>query len=694
MKPVDTRIIGGGQGGGTAIDIGRAVCTELAEAERCEWLVTNGMGSFASGTVAGTQTRRYHGLLVAALNPPGARTYLVAKLDETATYDGAAYELGSNRWTSGAIAPAGYRYVTGFRLEGTVPTWTFAFADAELEKRIWMEQGAQTTYVSYRLTGGTGPVQLTLAALVNYRDFHAATHAGDWHMTLEPVPSGVRVRAFDGAVPFLLRADGATCETTHVWYRDFDLPIERSRGLEDREDHLHAATFVVSLQPGESLTVVASLEEHAPGDGDAALARQRRHEASLYAAFDTRANGSEPEWIRDLALAADQFVVNVALAGAENARSIIAGYHWFGDWGRDTMIALDGLSLATGRTEIARNILETFGRYIDGGMLPNYFPEAGRRAEYNTVDAALWYVEAVRRYVAQTHDLVLADHLYPKLVEIVTNYRDGTRYGIRQDPSDGLITAGEAGVQLTWMDAKVGDWVVTPRTGKPVEINALWYNALFTLAALSRALGHPDDSYLSMAERTREGFGRYWNAERDYCFDVLDGPDGNDTRLRPNQLLAVALPESPLAAAQQRAVVDACTRRLLTPAGLRSLADGEPGYRPTYGGTPLERDGAYHQGTVWGWLIGPWAFAHLRVYGDVAAVRARLATVASHRSAFGLGTLGEIADGEPPHAPNGCIAQAWTVAEVLRAWHATTEASETAAVTDGFARTRPALTLP
>jgi predicted glycogen debranching enzyme len=290
----------------------------------------------------------------------------------------------------------------------------------------------------------------------------------------------------------------------------------------------------------------------------------------------------------------------------------------------------------------------------------NYFPEAGRAAEYNTVDAALWYVEAIRRYVASTADLTLAERLFATLESIVERYRDGTRYGIRQDPRDGLITAGEAGVQLTWMDAKVGDWVVTPRIGKPVEINALWYNALLTLAAFSRELGRPDDAYARTAERTR--------TERGYCFDVLDGPHGNDPLLRPNQLFAVGLAQSPLDPAQQRGVVDACTRRLLTPAGLRSLADDEPGYRPTYGGTPLERDGAYHQGTVWGWLIGIWADAHLRVYGDAAVVRAQLQRMAAQRDSYGVGTLGEIADGDAPHAPNGCISQAWTVAEILRAW--------------------------
>jgi predicted glycogen debranching enzyme len=652
--------------------LSRSICTDFAQAEEREWLVTNGLGSFASGTVAGTQTRRYHGLLVAALKPPGGRTFLVAKLEESAAYGGRNYELGANRWAGGALAPTGFHYLTGFRLEGTVPVWTFACADAVLEKCVWMEQGAQTTYISYRVLDCSEPLRLELRALVNYRDFHGVTQAGDWRMTIDPVADGVCVQAFDSAVPFFVRAAGAACETAHEWYRDFDLSAERARGLSDREDHLHAATFVGSLQSGQSLTVVASLEDSPlrAANGDAGLARRHAHDSALLTAFDVRTAGREPDWVRSLALAADQFVVDVPAAPNQAPlQTIVAGYHWFSDWGRDTMIALDGLTLATGRPEIAKNILETFARYVDGGMLPNYFPEVGRTAEFNTVDAALWYVEAVRRYVAYTKDLASAERLYPTLVEIVRNYRDGTRYGIRQD-ADGLITAGGPGLQLTWMDAKVGDWVVTPRSGKPVEVNALWYNALLTLDALAQTLNRPQDAYRHMAETTQAGFQRFWNAEREYCFDVLDGHGGNDARLRPNQLLAVALPHSPLDLERQRSVVEVCTRRLLTPAGLRSLADDEPDYRPAYGGTPVERDGAYHQGTVWAWLIGPWADAHLRVFGNPEAVRHRLAGLAAQRDGYGVGTLAEIASGDAPNLPNGCIAQAWSVAEVLRAWRA------------------------
>jgi len=374
-----------------------------------------------------------------------------------------------------------------------------------------------------------------------------------------------------------------------------------------------------------------------------------------------------PPWIDQLVLAADEFLVRRALADEPGGLSVIAGYHWFGDWGRDTMIALPGLTLATGRPEAARRILATFARFVDGGMLPNVFPDAGQAPEYNTVDAALWYVEAVRAYHAATGDDAALRELFPALEAIVRGYTAGTRYGIRVD-GDGLVAAGEHGVQLTWMDAKVGDWVVTPRIGKPVEINALWYNALVAIADLARRLGRPSAAWQAMADRAAAAFSRFWNAEAGYCYDVIDGPAGHEAVLRPNQIFAVSLPASPLSADRQRLVVDRCARQLLTSYGLRSLAPGEPGYQPRYLGGPRERDGAYHQGTVWGWLLGPFALAYHRVHGDREAARAFLAPMAQHLAEYGLGSIAEVFDAEPPFSPGGCIAQAWSVAETLRAW--------------------------
>lgn len=453
------------------VDFGREICGDLRAAEQLEWLVTNGLGGFASGTVAGLLTRRYHGLLVAALDPPRGRTLLVSKVDETVEYDGRAFPLSTNRWAGGAIEPHGYRHMERFRLEGTTPVWTFACADALLEKRVWMQQGANTTYVRYDLVRGSRPMSLAAKVLVNYRDFHSSTHAGEWQMRIEPVRQGLRVVAFEGATPFYLLSNSAAAEPAHDWYGNFDLAVERDRGLDDREDHLHAATFRAELPPGGHVTLVVSTEPAPNLDGLSAWKVRAEFERGpleqWVRAFPREARGA-PAWIRQLVLAASAFIVKRPPAGSSDGHSIIAGYPWFGEWGRDAMIALPGLTLATGRPETARSVLCTFAKYLDRGMLPNCFPEAGSEAEYNSVDAALWLLEAARQYVEATDDYKLLHDLFPALEEIVIAYVRGTRHHICVDPADGLLYAGEPGVQLTWMDAQVGDWVVTPRIGKPV----------------------------------------------------------------------------------------------------------------------------------------------------------------------------------------------------------------------------------
>ncbi len=659
--------------GAPAVDFGREICGSLEEAEPREWLVTNGLGGFASGTVAGLLTRRYHGLLVAALEPPLGRTLLVAKFDETARCDGETYPLATNRWRDATLDPQGYRQIVRFRLEGTTPVWTFACADARLEKRIWMQPGSNTTYVRYELLRGaaSGPLELELKALVNYRDFHGSTHAGDWRMSITPAERGLRVAAFDGAAPFHLLSASATAEPAHIWYCNFDLAVERCRGFEDHEDHLFAGTFRARLGPGESVTLVLSTESAPELDGRVAWQAHQAHQTELFArwaAAHPQASRAATAWVRQLALAANQFIVRRPLADDAEACSVIAGYHWFGEWSRDTMIALPGLTLATGRPEVARNILTTSARFVDRGMLPNILPRAGETPEYNTADATLWFFEAVRQYYLSTRDAGRLGELFPVLAEIVDWHVRGTRYNIHVDPADGLLAAGEPGVQLTWMDARVDGRVVTPRMGKPVEVNALWYNALAGMAQFARALKKSPARYEEMARRARRSFQRFWNPAAGWCFDVIDSPDGNDAALRPNQVLAVSLPESPLEPEQQRAVVDACARQLLTPHGLRSLAPGHPAYQGRYGGQPAQRDAAYHQGTVWGWLLGPFVLAHLRVYGDPARALSFLEPMAQQLTPYGLGTLSEIFDGDAPFTPRGCIAQAWTVAEVLRAW--------------------------
>ena len=652
------------------IDFGREICGNLAAAEAREWLVTNGIGGFACGTVAGTLTRRYHGLLVAALPPPWHRTLLVSKIDEVVEYDGQRYPLGANRWADGTIEPQGFVHIEGFRLEGTTPVWTFACADALLEKRIWMQHGASTTYLQYTVVRASRPVRLLAKVLVNWRGYHFLMHAPETFIDVQSTGEGLRVHALPEAPPFYLRSAEATFELAHTWYQNYELAAEKLRGLDHQEDHLHAGTFQAELKLGDSTTIVLSVDPKACKSGTKAReARIEVEHALLQRA--TRAHPvltKSPDWIKQLILAADNFVISRAFADYPESSSIIAGYPWFGEWGRDTMIALPGLLLATGRAELAANVLRAYAGFVNKGMLPNRIPGAGEAAEYNTVDAALWFFEAARQYYAATRDLSLIRGIFPALAQIIDAYTQGTRYNIHVDPSDGLLYAGEPGVQLTWMDSKIGDWVVTPRVGKPVEVNALWLNALATHAQFADVLGRSTSLYSALAAQARQGFQRFWNSAANCCFDVIDGPEGNDASVRPNQIFAVALEQSALTAEQQRAVVEICQRELLTSFGLRSLSPQAPQYRGRYEGNQTERDSAYHQGTVWGWLMGPFIHAFLRVMGDREQALTYLAPFENHLKIHGLGTASEIFDGDPPHTPQGCFAQAWTVAELLRAW--------------------------
>lgn len=689
------------------IQFGRDICSNPILALEREWLVANGIGGYASGTIAGILNRRYHGLLVAALKPPLGRTLLLTKLDETVSYGKNLYPLYANQWADGTIEADGVEQIESFHLEGAIPVWRFAVADALLEKRVWMEQGANTTYIQYSLPRATQPISLTLKALVNYRDHHHLRRADTWQPEVAAVEGGISVGTL------YMFAPGAEVELAQEWHYDFELSKESDRGLDSCEDCFHAVTFRRELRSGESLTVVASTEPSPNLDGRQALKARQSYEQNLIElARNNKTKGKKqkyyrlsrkaPDWADSLVLAADQFIVNRYLASASAAdspavgnnspvgkkkkgnnssaiegKSIIAGYPWFSDWGRDTMISLPGLTLCTGRPEIARTVLETFARYVDKGMLPNAFPEAGETPHYNTVDATLWYFEAIRAYYEATGDRKLVRKLWPVLVEIMDWHQRGTRYQIQMDSEDGLIYAGEPGVQLTWMDAKVGDWVVTPRTGKAVEINALWYNALQIMVEFAGLLRQSDrpaktlrDLYRKMAERAKAGFARFWNAEAGYCYDVIDSPDSPDSpdaSLRPNQIFAVSLPHSPLTRKQQRGVVVSCARSLLTSHGLRSLSPDHPQYQGHYGGEIVRRDGAYHQGTVWGWLLGPFVLAHLRVYQDPAQAQLFLEPMVRHLLAGGTGSLSEIFDGDAPMTPRGCIAQAWTVAELLRA---------------------------
>lgn len=657
------------------IQLGREITNDLDTASSREWLVTNGIGGYAAGTVAGLLTRRYHGLLIAALNPPLERTLLLSKLEESALYSGELFDLATNQWADGSITPQGYRYLEQFELEGTVPCWSYALADALLEKRVWMQQGENTTYTYYQLQRGSGPVALSIKALINYRDHHSQTHSHQWQMQTQSVAQGIRIQANDTATPFYLLVNQGGLVTQHHWYQGFELGLEKYRGLDDQDNHLHITTLEVVLNPGDSLTVVASTQPQANLDGATALLERRFYEEMIRGELDVTPASPMPQWIQQLALAADQFIVNRPLAEEPEGKTVIAGYPWFGDWGRDTMISLPGLTISTGRPRIARTIIRTFARYLNQGMLPNVFPEVGKLPDYNTVDAILWYFEAIRLYMAATQDHELLEELFPALVRVIDWHRQGTRYQIYVD-TDGLLYAGEKGAQLTWMDAKIDDWVVTPRTGKPIEINALWYNALRSMERFAQQLGQPQQIYRDMAQLMLEGFQRFWQPTQGYCADVLDGPQGDDLTLRPNQIFAVSLPlvagaanhPALLTDEQQQAVVETCGRYLFTSHGLRSLSPDNPQYQGTYGGDQVKRDSRYHQGTVWGWLLGPYVQAHYRVYKNPQQALSLLNPIANHLQTHGLGSISEIFDGDPPFYPRGCFAQAWSVAEILRAW--------------------------
>ena len=668
--------------------IGRDRLGDLGSASRLEWLVTNGIGGYAAGTLGGALTRRYHGLLIASLKPPVARTAMLAKLAERIQIDGEWVDLDMNHWVGGATTPMGHLHLESFALEGSVPCWTYAIGDMRLEKRVWMEHGENTTYVQYRVAAAPAPVVLSLKALTLWRDHHDTQAAGAGAASIESVPGGVGIQMNEQAHRLWLFAEGAAFAPVNVWYRAFALAVETERGLDDHQDLLHAVTITRTLAAGEALTVVASTRQDAGSPAGAAsaaplalagaLPRRRAHERALLDAH-ARAHGKlakdAPEWIARLVLAADAFIVERAAAdgtrrsGPDAPRSVLAGYPWFTDWGRDTMIALPGLTLTTGRPELARAVLRLFAAHVDRGMLPNYFPDSGESAEYNTVDAALWCFQAVRAYVEATDDNALLAEVWPQLESILAGYRTGTRYNIQVDPADGLVTQGAEGVALTWMDARVDDWVATPRRGKSVEINALWYNAHTAMAALAPRIELASAPYTVEAARIAVAFGRFWNEGAHALYDVLDGPAGDDASIRPNMIFAVSLPDSPLTPARRRAIVDAVGRALLTSHGLRSLAASDPAYRAHMTGDRRTRDSAYHQGTVWTWLLPHHALAHFRAYGDRAAALQLLEPFADLLQGMAIGTLPEVADGAPPHRPCGCFAQAWTVAETLRAWH-------------------------
>jgi predicted glycogen debranching enzyme len=645
-----------------------------------EWLVTNGLGGYASGTLLGLGTRRYHGLFVPNLPAPRGRTVMVPRLEDELRLDGGTVvRLSGAELVDGRREGEFERHLREFRLDWQIPTWTFEVAGRTIEKRVTMPFGQNTVYVEYTLRVGA-PCRLHVRPFFTFR-----MHDGplgvpdDWPFTLVINRGGrYELQAFEGAPPlrFCLRPRCGAFVVDERRAEGIFYAVEKSRGHDHEETLFTPGYFAHDLEPGKPVSAVFSTEPWELLELDAAAvfeAERQRLQKLVSLAPDAARHGA----IAQLILASDQFVIlpgtrleesAMARASGDEVRTVIAGYHWFTDWGRDTMISLEGLTLCTGRHREARAILRTFSHYVKDGLLPNHFPEGQRTAIYNTVDATFWYFHALDRYYQVTGDTETLETLFPILDSVIDHHVRGTHFGIGMDPADGLIRADAPGYQLTWMDAKVDGWVVTPRRGKPVEIQALWYNALRLMTDWARLLGKPPERYVSLAGQANRSFNeRFWYEAGGHLYDVIDGEEGqHDPSLRPNQIFSLSLRYPVLAEARWKAVVDVVAERLLTPYGLRTLDPSHKDYHPKYEGDLWARDSAYHQGLVWAWLIGPFLDAWRRVYPDLGEARRILAGLLAHLQDAGVGSVSEIFDADPPHVPRGCIAQAWSVAELLR----------------------------
>jgi predicted glycogen debranching enzyme len=612
-----------------AIILGPQTCGTLAEGTSREWLVADGLGGYAMGTVAGLRTRRYHALLVVAGDRPALRHVGLASLDPVLELpSGTRIRLGTHEWGAGVVSPAGHVHLERFDLTDGLPRWRWRVGDVVLERELAMVPGQSAVGVVHRLLAG-GPVRLRLEALCTWRDAHGERY-GDGPLATEPTADGVEVA---GAY----RLSGPGWQPGGTWYRGAYLREEAARGLGAHEDLWYAGQFVADLSPGGTASVTAFVgEPPGPAEQIVAAARTRARELTK------GADATEAQ----LRLAADAFIVS--------GPDVVAGYPWFGTWSRDTMLSFEGLFLATGRDDEGAALLRRYAGTLRDGLLANT-ADTGQ-LEYNTVDATLWFVHAIGRYTRVTGDVDLGVELLPALESVYAAHERGTRYGIGVDPADSLLAQGAPGYALTWMDARIAGVPVTPRPGKPVEVNALWINALRVLAELRSRAGTDPDPVLARWSAATEAFRHRYPGPDGWLLDTADPDDGS---LRPNQLLAYSLPDGPL----HGEPVPAAVHTLLTPLGLRTLAPGAPGYRGRHRGDPAARDEAYHQGTVWPWLIGPYADA-LRAAGQ--PVDGLLTGLTAHLAEDGLGSICETAEGAAPHSATGCPFQAWSVAEVLR----------------------------
>jgi predicted glycogen debranching enzyme len=654
----------------------QTICANLDAASRREWLETNGLGGFATSTIVSLNTRRYHGLLVAATQPPVGRMVLLSKLEETLTVDGHAFELSVNEYPQ-TIHPRGYEFQREFRLD-PFPTFIYETGGLQIMKTIFMIQGENTLVVQYELVGPlTGKsAELNVCPLIAFRDFHSLTQENaKLNSNVGFEPRMAAISPYFGLPPLYLAHNAHETGADGSWFLNFQYRVERERGLEFAEDLFNPCWLKFDLTTGPATIIASTLKKDVASASNLRAAEIRRREsiAALSPAPD--------EITRTLTIAADQFIV-----ARGNGKTVIAGYPWFSDWGRDTMISLAGLTLPSLRFDIARGMLRTFAHSVSQGMLPNRFPDAGEAPEYNTVDATLWFFEATRAYLAATHDSdFVRGELYNVLADIIAWHIRGTRYNIHAD-ADGLLNAGEQGVQLTWMDAKVGDQVITPRQGKPVEIQALWYNALCIMADLAEEFedAHGHKQYSTMATLARWSFNQaFWRDDLGCLYDVIETRTSQETikdaSIRPNQILAVSLHYTMLTKERAERLVEFVRAQLLTPMGLRTLAATDPQYHAHYIGGPAERDAAYHQGTVWPWLIGPFVSAYLRVHEQSEEALEQAAKWLEPLEAYlmneGVGQVAEIFEGDEvangeggsKQRAVGCPAQAWSIAELLRA---------------------------
>ncbi len=634
------------------------IVSDFHRSQSLEWLETNGLGGYSSGTVSGAHSRRYHGLLIAATQPPVGRVNLLSKVDETIVSANEKYELGSNQYP-GVLHPQGFQFLKGFERD-LFPEFIFEAGGIELKKTIAAIHGENTTVILYEVVRALSEFELELLPLYASRDIHSLSRANDYISKQYIFEEGIfRTLNYQGSSELFISVPRSQFTAKPGWYFNFQYSVEQQRGMDYEEDLYTHGSFRVELKQGDSLGVIVSTENPSGRNALQLFVTERKRREKLTNRFASN------KYLKQLSLAADQFIVTRG-----NHKSIIAGYPWFADWGRDTMISLPGLCLVTGRFSDAKEILREFSEYVSEGMLPNRFPDGGEVPEYNTIDATLWFFNAIYGYYKYTADKDFVRSLIPLLKDIIEWHYRGTRYNIKVDPQDELLYGGAEGVQLTWMDAKVGDWVVTPRKGKAVEINALWYNALSILSMLLTEIEgkKASEGYVAKAKKILTSFNAlFWNENESALYDFVDGDHKNEA-IRPNQIFAISLPFRLLDKEKEKKVFDTVTRHLLTSKGLRSLSPYNKDYKSFYRGDLRSRDGAYHQGTVWSFLIGPYIDALFRVKekkGNKEAFQI-LVNFLDHLDEAGIGTVSEVFDGEFPHTSGGCIAQAWGVAEVFR----------------------------